>query len=302
MTHRCMDCGSDNCTCRSPLSLVDKLARQEQDAFQGTFLAPVVPGCTVTLRIQGIVHKLEFRGDFRGFAVLRRGNRNLDRAKFVREATREERDRYLELLPRVRLIAIKLADNAMWAIPASTSGNRIAIQGAVPVNLPRSVDTFETFYARFDGQYFWFDKTDKRRGWSVVSTLRDRLREKAKPGNFSVLGCVPQEYLAYKMLFIDTYDTVDRPKDDNTRITDALKHSGANLGSWRDAGAGRATVSFSLDGQNFNVIVNKADLSVQSSGICLSGKDSDFDLSSLVSVFREKYGSRDSNQEEDEDW
>jgi hypothetical protein len=46
-------------------------------------------------------------------------------------------------------------------------------------------------------------------------------------------------------------------------------------------------VTFTVGGRSYTSSVNKDDLTVQVAGICLSGEDQKFDLSSLVGVLRE---------------
>lgn len=77
-------------------------------------------------------------------------------------------------------------------------------------------------------------------------------------------------------------------RDDHGRLTRALQRGGGSLRS------------FSVDGDSFQVhwqdsrgirrhsSIRRNDLTVLSSGICLSGRDSDFDLTSLVGVLEEE--------------
>ena len=46
-------------------------------------------------------------------------------------------------------------------------------------------------------------------------------------------------------------------------------------------------VSFSVGDQRYTSSVNKDNMTIQVAGICLSGEDQKFDLSSLVGVLRE---------------
>lgn len=66
----------------------------------------------------------------------------------------------------------------------------------------------------------------------------------------------------------------------------ALAHAGADLCDFTDV-EDSYRVTFTVDGHRHVSVVSKADLTVQSAGICLSGEDEKFDLNSLVGVLRE---------------
>jgi hypothetical protein len=103
---------------------------------------------------------------------------------------------------------------------------------------------------------------------------------------------VPQEKLAYCMLWIRKHpDTAGRvhaqPQTDLQRIESALNHAGAQLeGIWNE-GADQVAVRYVVDNQTHVSRIRPGDLTVISAGVCLSGMDQDFDLTSLVGVMRE---------------
>ena len=83
--------------------LFDKLAAEEQRFLNCEFLAPVVSGGEVCLRIANVIctFRIEPRS-FTGWGVFRPKSHSI--AEHVRDATLTERSQYLELFPRLRLI------------------------------------------------------------------------------------------------------------------------------------------------------------------------------------------------------
>ena len=69
-----------------------------------------------------------------------------------------------------------------------------------------------------------------------------------------------------------------------TRLENALKQADGKLENYRDQGEYWQVEWRTIDGQLHSSAIDKRDLTVISSGICLSGRDRDFDLQSLVGV------------------
>lgn len=302
--------------------LVNKLAAEEERAFRGEFLAPAVKGGKVEISISGVPYKMALRQkDYEGWAILRMLPKSL-RGRYwsevVRDAPRPLIDKYMEMLPRFRLILLGEFDGAWHGLSASNS-DRLSFSGPVPIRLVQRAGRFDTVYVRFDGTTFWFDRVDRRRPPALIARLNNDLVDNVEPKLVHILGTVPQEKLAYKMLWIaKNEDKINKPSD---RIAAAVAHSGATLNKYWQAGD-NLTVQLTVDGAAHTVSVNPLTLQVVSAGICLvnhaTGRahDSDFDLSSLIGVFREGakkgrvvrgdnyhlQGLDDEEDEEDEDY
>lgn len=110
---------------------------------------------------------------------------------------------------------------------------------------------------------------------------------------------VPQERQAYRILWFLRHPELRSQYADNPvaggapasnpgeRISQALEHGGAQLESYWSLGEERIVVRYVIDGRTHVSEVRPGDLTVLSSGICLSGLDQEFDLTSLVGVLRE---------------
>ncbi|MBX9685928.1 MAG: hypothetical protein K2X27_04450 [Candidatus Obscuribacterales bacterium] len=269
-----------------PLAIVSKIARQEKELQGKTFVAPYVGGGKVRLRLKGIICEMDAGGCPEGWCIMQA--LNASKARYLQAASPEMIKSYLDLLIRVRLIAVSEFDGKYWALSASDSGQKIRIEGPIPLHFSERLSSFETLYARFDGNNFWFEKIDRRRDPSIAKSLRKALSENIKPENLQCPGMVPQERLAYKMLYLEKNKGETLKSDDNSRISRALSHAGAYLDSfWYTERGQHISVRFQLDKREHVVEVNRSDLSVISAGICLSGQDANFDLSSLVGVLRE---------------
>src|SRR5918912_142236 len=96
--------------------ILNRLAAAEEEFLSREFLAPLPRGGQVQVRIAGVVCRLKVKPpDFEDWGVFRPLSRTA--ARLVRPARLAERQRYLELFPRLRLILCGRAGEHWLAIP-----------------------------------------------------------------------------------------------------------------------------------------------------------------------------------------
>lgn len=275
-----------------PLSLIDRFA--EEETSSDAFLAPYLPGAKIAVRIKGVVYQLKVtasgplarRGGFGLFRITKPGE-----AQVVEAASKMQVDKYLKLLPRLAMVLIDDYQGRWWALQANTSDTRIELREPVPVQLVERGVRMEQIYARFDGSHFWYESVNRRRDASVARKLRDALNEDVNPDEIKVPTLTPSEHLAYRILYLDKHPRATgrdaREKTDLDRMREALEHAGANLDAFWDAGNGVARVRYTFAGQTHTANVNLADLTLVTAGVCLQGREREFDLASLVGVMEQ---------------
>jgi hypothetical protein len=270
---------------------LSRLAAAEERFLANEFLAPVVRGGLVQVRIAGVICRLKVQpADFQGWGVFR--PRSHTGAQLVRTARLAERQRYLALFPLVRLILTRKHDDQWLGIPAHRADSRLRIEGMVPIRLVEEVQLFDVVESRFDGSQFWFAGPDPRWDPGAAAYLRRSLDQLAEPEKLSRPGLMAEERMAYAANYGPRFQATKEARRDRNekRLRAALAHAGAELKEYRERDE-VYTVTYEVDGEQHVSVVSKQDLSVQMAGICLSGQDENFDLQSLVGVLREAQGS-----------
>lgn len=282
-----------------------RLATTEEAFLHAEFLAPVLRGQGVQVRIAGVRCRLRVEpADFQGFGVFKPLSHAA--ARLVRAATMGQRRLYLELFPAVSLLlcARQGGDGDQWlALPANRGDGRFEVEGFVPVRLVEEAELFDTVRARFDGAQFWFDEADPRSDPGAAAYLREALARAAPPRTLDRPGLSAGQRDAYAAVYQERIrrelereqrtrrrQAVDARASGERRLRAALEHAGATLRDYAERGD-VYSVTYTVDGQRHTSVVRKTDLSVQTAGICLSGEDRKFDLHSLVGVLREGAGS-----------
>ena len=267
--------------------VLDRLAAAEEQAFAGEFLAPMLRGGVVQLRIAGVVCRLGVSpGDFEGWGVFR--PKSPTTAQLVRAARLAERRRYLELLPLLRMI-VCLRDGGHWlAIPAHEADSRFKIESLVPIRLVEEAQLFEVLLTRFNGAHCWYEGPDPRHDPGTAVYLRESLGRLVEPEKLSRPGLTPEERAAYACNYAPRLQAEIQSRRDRVeeRLRAALAHAGARLREYQERGE-VYRIRYDVDGQSHVSVVQRSDLSVQVAGICLSGQDRHFDLQSLVGVLRQ---------------
>jgi hypothetical protein len=266
---------------------LDRLAGAERAFLEQEFLAPVLRGAGVQVRIAGVRCQLKVEpGDFEGWGVFRPASHSL--ARLVRAASMAERRRYLELFPAVALILCRKDSRDWSALPANRSDGRFEVEGGIPVRLAEEGDAFDTVRARFDGSQFWFDEADGRADPGAAAYLRQSLAALLEPARLDRPGLTAGQREAYAHAHAERLrqEFEDEQARGEGRVRSALAHAGAQLRDFADRGD-VYRVTYTVDGRRHTSVVNKSDLTVQSAGVCLSGGDRAFDLHSLVGVLRD---------------
>lgn len=269
---------------------LNRLAEAESRFLASEFLAPVVRGGRVQVRIAGVVCSLRIQPpDFEGWGVFRPASHS--EAALVRPAKLAERRRYLDLFPLVRLILTNSRDGRWLGLPAHRADSRFRIDGPAPVRLVEEPQLFDVVEARYDGVEFWYAGPDARRDPAAAGYLRRELDRLTPPESLHRPGLTAEERAAYALVYWPRYEATEegRRTREERRLRRALEHAGAELTGYVERDD-VYTVTYEVDGERHVSAVSKADLTVQVAGICLSGEDQNFDLQSLVGVIREAAG------------
>ncbi|MBN1657441.1 MAG: hypothetical protein JXA93_03520 [Anaerolineae bacterium] len=275
--------------------LLDRMESAEDDFLKTEFLAPVLPGGQVRVRIEGLVCTLRVTGQADpGWAILKPVS--MERARVVAEPSLRQLRDYLALFPAVRMLLLARAGDYWLAVPAHRGDRRIQIEGQARVHLATGVEPFQQVVTRFDGSVFLFQEVDRRRSPAIAAYLRDELNAGTQVGDLHKATLTAEERDVYQLAreAIDAArQAAEAARRDRAevRLADALAHAGAELASYIEQ-ADAYAVSYTVDGSTHRSIVRKDDLTVLTAGICLEGGDRDFDLQSLVGVLREETSGR----------
>lgn len=267
-----------------------RLAAAEERFLAGAFLAPVLRGGRVCVRIAGVICELSIQpADFEGWGLFQPTSHAA--ALLVRTANLSERQRYLDLFPLVRLILAARQDEQWLALPAHRADSRFRIEGLIPIRLVEDAALFEIVQSRFDGAQFWYAGPEPSRDPAAAAYLRKALDKMIEPDKLDRPALTAEERDAYAASYWPKYEQSEEARHDREegRLRDALASAGADFKEFRERGD-VYTVTYEVDGQRHTSAVSKKDLAVQVAGICLSGEDEKFDLQSLVGVIREAQG------------
>jgi len=256
--------------------------------------------------------------DFEGWGIFRPVNEKT--AEVVEEASLPQLAEYLKLLKPLRLrLAYPLRSLTWLAYPMNESDmqQRLGMVKPVPVHLVSEGAAFEPIIARFDGTAFWFDEIDRRAEPQPTEQLREQLEQVTLPDQVRFAGMTPEMRTVYELVLQQTPayqereqhrrqareageaegaegageagEAVGGERTDEQQLRDALQMGGGRLRTFRDRGEFWQVEWTTRDRERHTSAIAKGDLTVMSSGICLSGCDRDFDLQSLVGVIEARF-------------
>jgi hypothetical protein len=265
------------------LDLIAKLVKHEQTLHGQTFFAPLTMDGKARLRVQGLVYELQVKNAQPGWWLCR--IMDACTAKLIGDAELWQRGEYLQLWPALRLVLLEQLEHGAWlALPYNPSDalQRFGIAGPVIVQLVEGGQLFERVIGRVDGSTIWYDDHDRRSDPWIAENLRTSFA--AEQESHGVAGVGAGENAAYLLLL--SRHNMQRGKTATVaieqRLRDALHMGGARLLGYETTDYD-IRVTWERSGQR-NVTLVDPQLGVVSAGICLSGEDQRFDLTSIVDV------------------
>lgn len=262
------------------------LAQSQRALLNRQFIVPVLHDRRVRVQIMGVVHQLIVRHANPGWWVVMA--HDADFAFPMREADPWERGDYLNRWPEVRLVLAESIAHQTWlAFPYNPqdAANRLGFTGPLTVHLVDAGQTFERITGRVEGRTVWFDGEDRLANDAIAVQLREQLAENRPYPEIRGLSGGERDAFALVSLRQSTARAVASDRFARMLLNYALRLGGAtlvNFVEWH----GRFQVSWERDGQQFMTTVDK-DLNVIDAGICLSGEDDNFDLTSIVNVMQQ---------------
>lgn len=269
--------------------LLEQISTQAEQLRSTQFLAPCVRGGRVCTRLAGMVYTfIPQPSRFEGWGIFQPSNEQT--AVLMTEANLPQIETYLNAFQCFRLRLVRQLQSKTWlAYPVNEADvrQRIGKVQPVPVHLVTEGAVFDSAIARFDGQSWWFEALDRRADPIIAETLRSALRQLASPAELHFKGITPEMRCTYDLVAQST-DGLSQHRQDERRLQKALKTGGGSLQSFREQEDFWTVEWITADGEKHTSAIAKTDLSVVSSGICLSGRDRDFDLQSLVGVMEDR--------------
>jgi hypothetical protein len=265
--------------------LIAAVAARENALRETPFVAPRVAGGRIAVRVAGLVCTFEVTPTaFEGWGIFAATDASdSKRARLLEPAPPERIDAYLRVLPARRLrLAHRMTRNTWIGFPLSGP-----LATPVPVHLVEAgVNAFEAVVARWDGRAAWFHHVDRRANPRHADRLTEALGALTPPYELRGPGLTPHMRAAYELAANQHAGLRQwlRQRDEANRVRRALERGGGQLLAQHDRGDYWTVEWRTADGMRHTSAIARADLTVMSAGICLAGRDGDFDLQSLVGV------------------
>ncbi len=277
-------------------NLIKATAREEEALLSTEFLAPCVRGGRLRARVNNLIYTFKpLPEDFEGWGIFLAVN-NAE-AELLEEAGLFQIAEYLQLLKPLRVrLAFQLWGATWLAYPANESDALQKTGGTAPiiVHLVTEGAKFEQIIARTDGSTFFFAEVDRRADPQIARTLLGAFTDNTRVEDLRFENLTPEMRIAYELALSPRLPQKRRrqareqtplePPSDEARLAEALRLGGAALENFTDRGEFWTVEWTTRNGDHHTSAISKTDLTVISSGICLSGRDRDFDLQSLVGV------------------
>lgn len=295
-------------------SLIDQLAREEDRVRKAEFLAPCVRGGQIRARVSGLIYTFTPQPrDFEGWGVFLPTSDQ--EAELLDAAELPLVGEYLKRLKPLRArLATRLRGGTWLAYPANESDfeQRFGAARPFPVHLVTDGAAFEQVIARADGSAFWFEAIDRRSDPAATVALRDAFNRQTAADALRFKDMTHEMRVAYAIAqqppgqLIEEHlrkrhrprslnaqrelippDSATEAQRDERRLRQALAVGGGELQGFADRGDYWVVEWTARGGARHRSAISKDELTVISSGICLSGQDPDFDLQSLVGVIED---------------
>lgn len=272
--------------------LLNQIAAQENQLRETQFLAPCVRGGTVRTRVANIIYNFAPKPPkFEGWGIFQPVDEKI--AEVVDEPSLPQLAEYLKLLKPLRLRLAYVLRGKTWLAYPMNEGDalqRFGIAKPVAVHLVTDGTTFEPIIARFDGTYWWFDECDRRDDPLITENLREHLKKVTPPEEIRFKGITPEMRTVYDLTAQQAkeFEGKMQHRRDEQRLRKALQMGGGEMREFRDRQDHWTIEWTTANGEHHTSAISKNDLTVISSGICLSGRDRDFDLQSLVGVIEKR--------------
>ncbi|MBD2614733.1 hypothetical protein H6G94_26240 [Nostoc punctiforme FACHB-252] len=269
--------------------LINEIANVEAQLCNTQFLAPCVKGGRVRTRVAGMVYTFRPKpSKFEGWGIFQPVDEKT--ATVVEEADLPQIAEYLQHFPQIRLRLVRQLGGQTWlAYPVNEADVRQRLQVVKPmaIHLVTEGTTFDQIIARWNGHSCWFEEIDRRTDPIIVETLQSAVKQLVPVGELHFKGVTPEIRTVYELATAQI-DGFHQPQQDEKRLRKALHMGGGELKQFQDRGDYWTVDWTTADGVRHSSAIAKTDLTVISSGICLSGYDGDFDLQSLVGVIEQQ--------------
>lgn len=310
-----------------PRALIARLSQESRQLLEREIIAPLLPGGRIRTRVSGLIYEFKVNQRFVGWGRFRPLNEHEaeplgEALPWERGGYLE----LLPLLRVILLWPDTSAryPGTWLALPYNESDARQRFGfGMEPLRVflcdpTAGAERFERVLTRVDGRTLWFESTDVLADPTHAEWLRTASAQTDSDGHLPGLAASERQALLFWRL-----RELELSLDESARLSEqarrqssreqrawlgkqaqqlslenrlrhALAKADATLHSFSevtgtDGALSQLIVEWSEQGQTYRYrSVLDAHLTVVSSGICLSGRDRDFDLTSLVSVMSDE--------------
>lgn len=267
------------------LELIKSVGIKEKNIKDSIFISPIYNNDYVVARIDGFIQKFRVAKATPGWYKIK--PKNLHEAKIVDQADFIEIDNYFKLLTQVRMILIYKSEDVYLGVPLKNNSLKLDFTQVFPVYLVSEdqAGAFENVVCGYDGANFWYRQNDISSDPARTEHLRESFEKLVKPEKVAYKGLTLEERVAYSIRF--SLDKKARESLKEISIKKDVELAGGEFVRFIERND-HFSITYKVGKQEYTSYVSK-DTShhVLTAGVCLQGKDRDFDLATLIPVLRE---------------